>query len=440
MSMRCWSRWFRHGLGLWLGLVLCAAAAAAPPRAAAAPPRAAAAPPPAAGRQHRVSTDHYNVITDVSEGFTHLVAQHMEAIYKEYRRKLQGYDLKVHGRFEVRVFARRADYDAAVPAKLKGSRGAFISRSRCLWSFKEGRTDEATFRTLYHEGFHQFMYSCMTLGSPVWVNEGLAEYFGESTWNGRGFSTGQVPGARLRRVQDAIEDRSHIPLRTLFAMENDRWLGNLREDPDRASLQYSEAWSVVHFLLHARGGKYRARLLGYLRNISAGMEQERAFRESFGTKVEPFQRAWAQYVLDLVPSPDDVCRGNMELVAFLALQTYGKPQRFTSIRKLRDNLLGGRGSWTLTSADGETLSSRDARGVKGLFKCPHDRSDAPISYVLLRNRRAELPELYCTHHSGVVFRAHYVREEDGGYRAVVEQQVKATVPRGVTNALKSQGR
>jgi len=415
MSAR--SKWLGGGSIACVGLLVCLVCVAAAPS-----PR-----PP-------VTTDHYTVSTDVSEEFTRLVAEHMEAIYGEYRRKLQGYELKVHGKFEVEVFARRADFDEAVPPSLKGSTGAFTSQDKSLRSFKEKRTNEAVFRTLYHEGFHQFMYTCITPQCPLWVNEGLAEYFSESTWNGKSFTTGQVPGDRLKVVKDAIRRKTHIPLKTLFAMKNDQWLRHIREDQSRASLQYCQAWSVVHFLVHAHNGRYRERLLGYLRRISEETDQEAAFRESFGTDVESFERAWMRHVAALKPTPDDVCRKNMRLIAAMALELYGKPEKFRSVNTLRRDMLGKRLSWTIVAGDGERITSKDERRAKALFRCPYDKSGRACSYTLLRHRRTGVPVLYCTHHRGVVLKAYYVRQKDT-YKVVVEQQVRANVPRDVARAL-----
>ncbi|MCK4374061.1 MAG: DUF1570 domain-containing protein, partial [Candidatus Brocadiae bacterium] len=155
-------------------------------------------------------TDNYDVETDVSPVFARLVGEHMETIYKEYSARFREYG-RVTEQFNVAVFRTEEGYLKEVPPQVRGSTGVFVSSKKLLAAHCQGRTVEEVLRTLYHEGFHQFMYSCITPDSPLWVNEGLAEYFAESTWNGKGFSTGQVPGARLRRVQDAIEDRSYIP-------------------------------------------------------------------------------------------------------------------------------------------------------------------------------------------------------------------------------------
>jgi hypothetical protein len=294
------------------------------------------------------------------------------------------------------------------------------------------------FRTLYHEGFHQFLFNRVSANVPLWLNEGFAEYFAEATWNGKRFTTGQVPWERLRVLKNALRGGTHIPLGQLFAMRSEEWLASVRADDNQAPVQYCEVWSVVHFLLHAKGGRYRDRALGYLRLISEGMDHDEAFLESFGSNVDGFERAWRQYVMALESGPDDICRKNMEVIAFLALRYYGDLGRFTSLERLRRDLLDSEGfEWHVTTGDGEKISGKDKQRVMALFKCPYDRSGAPVSYVLLKNLRTGRPELYCTHHAGIVMKAYYVAGAEPGREVEVERIVRATLPRELAKELES---
>ncbi|MFW6457617.1 MAG: DUF1570 domain-containing protein [Planctomycetota bacterium] len=206
----------------------------------------------AADGTYRQKTRHYDVETDVSERFTKLVSQHMEEIYAEYRRRFREYELRTHDRFDVKVFEHRRDYERVVPDDLAGSTGAFVSDQKLLAACRDDQTSERVFQTLYHEGFHQFLFSNIRADVPLWVNEGFAEYFSESVWNGQRFVTGNVPAWRLRVLREAARRDELLPFSQLFKMEAQTWLGNVRKN--QASVQYSQAWSVIHFLCHAQGG------------------------------------------------------------------------------------------------------------------------------------------------------------------------------------------
>jgi len=389
------------------------------------------------GSMYVMETQHYRVRTDVSQDFAGLVGRHMEAIHKEYSRRLKEFELKVGDKFEVRVYARRVDYDAAVPGELLGSGGAFVSKDRLLAACMEGRTDEQVFRTLYHEGLHQFLYSSFAQECPVWVNEGLAEYFSEATWNGRTFSTGQVPAGRLYVVQSALRANQYVPLENLFKMKSEEWLDNVRSTETRASLQYCEAWSVVHFLIHARGGRYGPRLLDYLRNISEGVDRALAFDKSFGSNVASLERAWSAYVMQLRPGPDQVCRRNLELLAFMALHIYATPQRFRSLEELHGDLTRENVRWHVVTPYGEEITSANREAVELLFRCPYDRRPSRASYILLKDAETGLPTLFCNHHQGIVAMAYYVPGGEGGYTVEVEQVVRDTLPLQLVRTLDS---
>ena len=392
---------------------------------------------PAQGMFHTLKTDHYDVATDVSPQFTTLVGRHMEAIYKAYVARLRGYRMRTDARFTVKVFSWRKDYYASVPPELMGSAGAFVSDLRLLAAFREGRTDEQVFRTLYHEGFHQFLFTCVTRNPPLWVNEGLAEYFFEATWNGTGFTTGQAPIERLHIVKTALRQQDHIPLAVLFAMETESWLHNLRREPTRSSLQYSEAWSVVHFLIHAQGGRHRAKLLKYLRLMSSGGGHGDAFQKSFGTQVGAFEKAWARYVMGLKPGADSVCRNNLDMLAHLALMVYGQPRKFTSLKGLHTRLTDSRNSWHIESSHGIRIESTDGKAVGRLFRCPRAKGGKRSGYLLVTDPGTGLPVLACLEHRGVVLLARYVPKPGSGYDVRTEQLVQATVPWELARALQS---
>ena len=42
---------------------------------------------------------------------------------------------------------------------------------------------------------------------PIWVNEGLAEFFAQGLYTGDGFVTGVIPPSRLDRLKSFIRDR-----------------------------------------------------------------------------------------------------------------------------------------------------------------------------------------------------------------------------------------
>jgi len=383
-------------------------------------------------------TPHYNIKTELGPEFTRIVADHMEQIFKEYARRLPQFNTNTDDRFNVRVYATKQGYERAMPPSLTGSTGAFVSHLRLLATYKGDRPREEVLRTLYHEGFHQFMYRCISTDCPLWLNEGLAEYFAEATWTGRGFETGQVPPERLKIIQDAVRNRQYMPFNNLFSLKQRSWLRTVHMNRSQASLQYCQAWSAVHFLIHGDQGRYFNRLMGYLKSINSGLDSETAFKKHFGQNMNGFDRAWREYVMNMRPDAKHRCKSNMKLLLHLAQHAYETPRKFQSLSHFRSMLLDDkRVEWSITSAYGETYSSSNRRRAAELFRCPFDSGDREISFVLMRDRRTGLPTIFCTHHPGIIIKAYYRREPGGEYKVEVEEQVQSTVPPQLQRSLKA---
>ncbi|MFO7957329.1 MAG: DUF1570 domain-containing protein [Candidatus Brocadiia bacterium] len=383
-------------------------------------------------------TDHYVVGTDISARFAEVVARHMEEIYKEYSRRFATYG-EADGRFDVKVFGREKDYWKHVPAEVKGSTGCFVERDRLLAAHAEGRTPEEVLRTLYHEGLHQFVYQVVSPRCPVWLNEGMAEYFSEATWDSRSFAVGQVPTDRLHVVQQAVRDGNYVPFEDLFEMNTDRWIQNARTDAHAAQLTYSQSWSIVHFLVHGDNGAYSGSLNKFLKAIAEGADQDEALEESFGPNLSlrAFEQAWARHVMSLEPSPKFRCRDNMEAIMLLALHFYRDPREFEEVGDLRRALMNNRRTrWEITRPHGGTISSSDPDRVARLFRCPFDNDSHDVSYAVVHNPATGLPVLVCNHHPGVILKAYYQRAPSG-MRIRVEEEVRDLLTPQFRNAIKA---
>ena len=117
----------------------------------------------------------------------------------------------------------------------------------------------------------------------------------------RTFIIGQSKPRVINAVKQAIELNEHIPLRQMLMMNRETW-GNALVD-GTASLQYHQAWSMVHFLVYGDNGRYTERFEAYLRLINSGVQSEQAFIRAFETAdLEAFENRWKKYALAANPS------------------------------------------------------------------------------------------------------------------------------------------
>ncbi len=153
-----------------------------------------------------------------------------------------------------------------------------------------------TWRVVQHEGFHQYADAAGRADMPTWINEGLAEYFSQSLFTGDGMVSGLIPASRLRIVQDGIKNADFKPFPQFLRISHESWNLSLTH------ARYDQAWSMVHFLLHAENGKYQPALAQAILLSSQRLATDRAWTTTFGT-VEVFEDKWKDYWMKLPETP-----------------------------------------------------------------------------------------------------------------------------------------
>jgi hypothetical protein len=84
----------------------------------------------------------------------------------------------------------------------------------------------------------------------------------------------------------------------------------------RAGLLYDQAWSMAHFLVHAKKGIYADAFVSYLRAISDGAEHEQAFMKAFRGSPADMDKAWQSFVLEeWQPDPIGTAAERLEFIA-----------------------------------------------------------------------------------------------------------------------------
>lgn len=250
-------------------------------------------PPEVAEKLQTYKTPYYVLHTDLPIEKVREAAVRITAMAEEYHRRTCRFAGTVRRRLPFYLFSEAEDYHAA--GGLRGSAGRYMGGRGLMAVAREGRTWEV----VQHEGFHQFAHRAIGGRLPIWVNEGLAEYFGHGIWTGDGFVTGVIPPRRLRRVRRRIRRGEMLPLDDLLTMTSETWSAEL------SGRNYDQAWSVVHFLVHAEDGKYRPALGAFLRDLSRGRGYRQAFAARFGRDVDAFEETWKQWWLRLGDHPTE---------------------------------------------------------------------------------------------------------------------------------------
>lgn len=286
---------------------------------------------------------NYWIKTDLPAAEANGLARHLNLMHKEYSRRLASLPPRSPTPMNVMIFKSRREYMDVLRTRYAvnatGTGGIFFANpsGSALAFWTESLTKSRILNVLQHEGFHQFAYTRFGSDLPVWVNEGLAEFFSESVLVNKTFIIGQSKPRVINAVKKAIELNEHIPLRQMLMMSRESWGKALKDG--KASLQYHQSWSMVHFLVYGDRGRYTQRFEGYLRLINSGVQSEQAFIRAFETSdLEAFENRWKKYALAAKPSGFVTALERIEFLAQGALELSSLGLSPKSADELREEL------------------------------------------------------------------------------------------------------
>jgi Protein of unknown function (DUF1570) len=113
---------------------------------------------------------------------------------------------------------------------------------------KKGAGKADTRIVLYHEGFHQYIYYSAGAVSPhSWFNEGTGDFFSGAQVTANGVQRIGVNTWRLETIQEAIRQKTYVPLKEIVRFEQPEYY-----HPSRIGLCYAQGWSLIYFLRTAK--------------------------------------------------------------------------------------------------------------------------------------------------------------------------------------------
>lgn len=259
------------------------------------------------GRSGLTKSRFYRIRSDLSAADTRAYGQHLDLIYAEYKKRLGGLEQRTPEVLDVLMFATQQDYIATLREHYgingTGSGGMFFvsPKGAALAFWVENLPKSRVHHVIQHEGFHQFANSRFGNDLPPWVNEGVAEFFGESAVVDGTVIVGQTNERTIKTLRDAIGAGKQIHFRDMITMDGERWNANVRTG--NAALQYMQAWSMVHFLVYGEGGRYQKQFEAYLGYINRGSTNYDAFVKAFGTSdIDSFEARWIEHAKTARPS------------------------------------------------------------------------------------------------------------------------------------------
>jgi len=140
--------------------------------------------------------------------------------------------------------------------------------------------------------FHEYTHLLIANAArsvPVWLNEGLAEYYSSYALDEDG--TRAHIGRPIAHHVALLRER-FIPLSQLIAVDTESALYN---EGERRSIFYAEAWALTHFLMiETPNGP--AAINAYASGIARGEAPGEAFRNAFGSRPPEFEQQLRAYI------------------------------------------------------------------------------------------------------------------------------------------------
>lgn len=203
--------------------------------------------------------DWRNAVTEESRHFI-VTSNCTDAVRKEYVSRLEAYHKyftdawsitlspgEVRGKMKVMLYRDYRDFLRVTKVPV-GVLGFFSFVDQELQLFHDAEDPDSSLDTLFHEGNHLLTFLIDTgFRYPIWLNEGMAEYYGTAWIDERGeFHVGELQHGRIVELRTAKAAGKSLRLREVLETEQ----------PQFGSAHYAVAWSFVHYMMESpRHGK-----------------------------------------------------------------------------------------------------------------------------------------------------------------------------------------
>ncbi|MCI0391465.1 MAG: tetratricopeptide repeat protein [Acidobacteria bacterium] len=146
------------------------------------------------------------------------------------------------------------------------------------------------YEVIFHE-YQHFILSNILPNAPLWLDEGLAEYYSafEPRYEGREVLLGRSPARHVLALRKA----TLMPLEKLFSIDTRAPEYN---EAKKAGLFYAQSWALAHYLMLGNNGKRRPQFTRFINLLGKGQPVEESFRLAFQADYETIEKELQDYI------------------------------------------------------------------------------------------------------------------------------------------------
>jgi cytochrome c-type biogenesis protein CcmH/NrfG len=224
----------------------------------------------------QLRSPHFTLFSNASERATREIALDLEQLRSALAQLNPDLELTSPVPTWIYVFkdtSSFAPYRLHFEGRPQSGEGYFISHPYGNHAAINGDPRRDATRLIYHEYLHDVLANNYP-DLPLWLNEGLAEYY--STFEVAG-SDAKI-GLPIPLHVYWLLDNAMIPLEKLVEMDQSARDYN---EGNRRGVFYAESWALVHYLLTGPPER-RQQAAQYLRDLANGVRSAEAFQRAFG--------------------------------------------------------------------------------------------------------------------------------------------------------------
>jgi hypothetical protein len=246
-------------------------------------------PPATMAKLKKYDSRYYIFFSDLEPEKVEAAIARMTAVAEEYYQRTKGFGGAITKKFPFFLIADDATYKAV------GGESAGCTWADRLCAHMTPAFAGEFWHVIQHEAFHQFSHNVISENLPGWIDEGMAEYFGESLWTGDGLESGIFPANRYTRFIPRVKDAKLTPFKDFIMLKSTDF---------RGVDMYDQAMSMIHFFVHANNGKYQKQLSSYIKMTADGAPGDAAFAKAFGGNIAAIEK---EYLAWWSASPATMC-------------------------------------------------------------------------------------------------------------------------------------
>jgi len=145
------------------------------------------------------------------------------------------------------------------------------------------------YKVIFHEYEHFFLHNNL-LHLPLWLDEGLAEFYSTFETDGELKVTLGVP---VPEHVFYLRSKPLLPFKTLLSVDQKSPHYN---ESSKAGMFYAESWALVHYLMNGNDQKQQPQLVRFIDLLNSGSPIEESFQKVFQVNFNTFQEELDRYI------------------------------------------------------------------------------------------------------------------------------------------------